>query len=115
MFQTDQALRLALPCGAVLAEHLRRVATARQESAVQGDEDGVVRLRAALVDYLAHHGSAADTLEGIMDWWLPAEHRTVDPRTVEQVLVSLVSDGEAAVSKLVDGKVLYRRANKSQG
>jgi hypothetical protein len=89
------------------------VATARQESAVQGDGEGVVRLRAALVDYLAHHGSAADTLEGIMDWWLPAEHRAVDPRTVEQVLDSLVSDGEAAVSKLVDGRVLYRRAAKS--
>lgn len=77
---------------------------------MHGDESDIVGLRAALIDYLERHASAADTLEGIMDWWLPAEQRATDPKAVELVLDSLVAEGLATVSKLVDGRVLYRRA-----
>lgn len=76
-------------------------------------EGEIARLRAALIDYLKHHASAADTLDGIMDWWLPPEQRTADPKVVEEVLTSLVAEGVASVSALVDGRVLYRRAMNS--
>lgn len=76
-------------------------------------EGDIARLRAALIDYLEHHANAADTLEGIMDWWLPSEQRSADPKVVEQVLTSLVDDGIASISALVDGRVLYRRAANS--
>jgi Fe2+ or Zn2+ uptake regulation protein len=77
---------------------------------VQNDEPSVARVRAAIVAYLAEHGNAADTWEGIADWWLPAEHRPVDRTVVEQALEALVADGVLQEARLVDGNVLYRRA-----
>jgi hypothetical protein len=75
---------------------------------VQNDEANVIRVRRAILDYLEHHEDAADTREGIIDWWLPAEHRAIDCAVIEQALETLVVDGFMQATRLVDGTVLYR-------
>jgi Fe2+ or Zn2+ uptake regulation protein len=77
---------------------------------VQKRDPNVARVRAAILDYLAQHGNAADTREGIADWWLPAEHRASDRGVIERSLETLVADGLLQEGRLIDGTVLYRRA-----
>lgn len=73
-------------------------------------EANVARVRSAIVAYLERHANAADTREGIIDWWLPIEHRTFDRAVIERALEMLVAEGLLVGTRLVDGTVLYRRA-----
>ena len=75
------------------------------------DETSDVRVRAAILDYLVHNGNAADTLEGIVSWWLPVGQRNVDRARVESILGRLVADGAVKATSLVDGTVLYSRGS----
>jgi hypothetical protein len=81
---------------------------------VQSDAETVARVRRAILDYLGDHANAADTREGIADWWLPVEQRAVDRTVVEQALEALVAEGQVEVAQLVDGTVLYRRRHPYQ-
>jgi len=76
---------------------------------VQNDEADVDRVRTAILDYLAQHGSAADTREGITHWWLPVNQRTTNRTLIERALDTLVADGLLEETRLIDGTVLYRR------
>jgi hypothetical protein len=78
------------------------------ETGVQGD-DASARVRAAILGYLAHNHDAADTVRGIMNWWLPPEDRGVDRGMVEGVLEQLATEGFVSVTRLADGTVFYRR------
>jgi Fe2+ or Zn2+ uptake regulation protein len=78
---------------------------------VQNYEAKVALVRAAILDYLEHHGDAADTREGITDWWLPVQQRAMDRAVIERALETLVADGLLEVARLVDGTILYRRAS----
>jgi Fe2+ or Zn2+ uptake regulation protein len=73
-------------------------------------EANVARVRNAILAYLEQHANAADTREGIIDWWLPVEQRAVDRAVVERALEMLVAEGLLVGTRLVDGTVLYRRA-----
>ena len=78
---------------------------------MQNDEANVARVRMAILAYLEHHGDAADTREGIADWWLPVDQRAVDRAVVGRALEMLVAEGLLRVARLGDGTVLYRRAS----
>jgi Fe2+ or Zn2+ uptake regulation protein len=109
---SGQQLRVSQQTGATLANEIGTdCAAGRGETSVQNHEADVTRVRAAILDYLEHHGNAADTREGITDWWLPVEQRAVDRAVVERALETLVADGLLDVARLVDGTVLYRRAS----
>jgi hypothetical protein len=73
-------------------------------------EANVARVRSAILGYLDRHANAADTREGIIDWWLPIEQRALDRAVIEQALEMLVAEGLLTGTRLVDGTVLYRRA-----
>jgi len=79
------------------------------ETSVQSHEINVARVRAAILKYLEQHGDAADTREGITDWWLPVEQRTVGRAVVERALETLVAEGFLEETRLIDRTVLYRR------
>lgn len=79
-----------------------------------GDETGR-RVRAAILDYLDHNRAAADSIRGIMNWWLPPETRTTDVAVVERVLEQLVASGLVTATALADGTVFYRRLVKNLG
>jgi len=83
---------------------------------VPTDEANVLReakvacVRNAILAYLDQHANAADTREGIIDWWLPIEQRALDRAVIERALEMLVAEGLLVGTRLVDGTVLYGRA-----
>ena len=65
--------------------------------------------REAILQYLHNNPNAADSLDGIVSWWLPSTYKKVDASKIEQVLRQLVSEGLVIKSFLVDGTILYRQ------
>lgn len=72
----------------------------------EGEElEGIV---AALAGYLGNHRQAADTLDGIRDWWLPRDRFSgVHPDALRQALQRLVERGDLARVEAGNGLVLY--------
>jgi Fe2+ or Zn2+ uptake regulation protein len=62
-----------------------------------------------ILHYLAQNHDAADTVRGIMSWWLPPQDRNADRAIVERVLEKLAAEGFVAVTRLADGTVFYHR------
>lgn len=73
-------------------------------------------VRREVLAYLRSHPQAADTLCGIVSWWLPRQRLETGRRRIEQVLDELVSAGLLRRDPLPDGEALYgleRRAGTS--
>lgn len=61
-----------------------------------------------ILDYLARHPNAQDTIDGILHWWLlDACIRKWEPRIAETV-ARLVEEGFLEMKSSDDGHVLYR-------
>lgn len=74
------------------------------ESAAEVD-----RLHNAILHYLQNNPNAADSLEGIMNWWLPkVGYEQVGAEEVLLALERLMATGAVVKIPLVDGTVLYR-------
>jgi hypothetical protein len=78
---------------------------------VQRDEPAA-SVRAGILAYLEHNRDAADTLRGIVNWWLRPQDRNTDRAIVEQVLEELAAEGFVVVTRLADGTVFYSRPDK---
>jgi hypothetical protein len=50
-------------------------------------------LARSVLDYLAEHPLAMDTLEGIAEWWVMRDQVRVDVQMLERVLRRLTEDG----------------------
>jgi hypothetical protein len=59
--------------------------------------------------YLDAHPDAADTIDGVMQWWLPPTSAAVPRASVERALAALVAKGAVGSRTLVDGTVIYGR------
>ena len=59
--------------------------------------------------YLDAYPDAADTVEGVLHWWLPAASAAVSRETVEHALDLLVAAGEIVRRTHADGTVIYCR------
>lgn len=70
-----------------------------------GSVEHIVR---AVSRYLRCNPLAADTLEGISQWWLPSI--TVAPDELEQAFARLERAGVVEATLAADGRVHYRRA-----
>lgn len=73
------------------------------EAAVQ-DEGEIER---AVLAYLHRHPQAADTLHGIVNWWLPQQRYESGCQRIERVLSELVARGLLSRDLLPHGEVLY--------
>ena len=73
------------------------------------DEPPSADVAGELLDYLRERPNAADTLDGIMNWWLPRQRYETERRKVEQALDELVARGLVVKNRLDDGTVLYSR------
>jgi hypothetical protein len=73
---------------------------------VHGDEDVEQWVRAVILRHLGESPDAADTQEGIVEWWL-LEQRVAVERVVENVLEALVAEGLVERRMLPDGTCLY--------
>ena len=79
-----------------------------------GDQDEIER---SVLAYLHQHPQAADTLRGIVHWWLPQQRYESACQQIEQVLSGLVARGVLRRDPLPDGDALYalnRPADSSQ-
>ena len=73
------------------------------EAAVE-DEGEIER---AVLAYLHCHPQAADTLRGIVNWWLPQQRYESGCQRIERVLSELVARGLLRRDPLPHGEVLY--------
>ena len=80
---------------------------------MENDKSGVARLREAILHYLQQNPNAADTVEGIMRWWLKDKQN--DAAKIEQALEQLVAEGLVETTSLVDGTTLYMRGARRAG
>ena len=67
-----------------------------------------------ILSYLRNHPNAADTLEGILNWWLPRQRYETEQQRIEQGLEYLVTQGLVSKKVLSDGTILYLR-NEDDG
>lgn len=68
------------------------------------------RLINAITLYLKAHPNAADSVEGIMQWWLPQQQNPVDIDDLQQALDYLVEARAVSRTALLDGRMLYTNA-----
>ena len=80
----------------------------------QQDESGLAPLSYEILSYLRAHPQAADTVDGIVEWWLPRQRHDEAVDRVQNALDELVARGLMEKTTLVDGTVLYAdRAQKT--
>lgn len=66
----------------------------------------------AITAYLARSPAAADTAQGIADWWMSAMGLAVSAEDVEAALDALVQHGVIARKGMPGGGVVYRAATR---
>ena len=71
------------------------------------DKDREIEL--AVLSYLQRHPQAADTLDGIVRWWLPQQRYSTAQARIEAALLRLVSQGLIRERRLPTGSALYAR------
>lgn len=71
------------------------------------NESALAPLSDEILGYLRAHPQAADTVDGIVEWWLPRQRYDEAVHRVQQVLDELVARGLVNQITLVDGTVLY--------
>jgi hypothetical protein len=59
--------------------------------------------------YLEDHPDAADSLDGIRQWWLPRVRFDEATARIEEALEELLTRGVVVRQVMADGRVLYRR------
>ena len=86
--------------------------TVSQEISLPADEvaEGTRRAMRAIEAYLARHAFAADTEDGIVQWWLPEMGVDVPLIEARLALQTLVRDGRIEARALPGGSVIYRAA-----
>lgn len=71
---------------------------------------GTRRAAEAIEAYLAQHPAAADSEQGIAQWWLPAMGMEVPMEVVCEALDWLVKHGVVTRTALPQGQAIYRAA-----
>ena len=89
--------------------HLSRAGVAMRSH----DALGRARLSGAILRYLRAHPQAADTVVGIVEWWLPRHLHAEAVERVQAALDELVAQGWVEKIVLVDGTVLYADGGKA--
>ena len=67
----------------------------------------VLTIAEEISHYLEGHPDAADTLEGVVNWWLARQRFEYAFRTVEKALNHLVAEGKLEKHVTVDGRTVY--------
>ncbi|RDS81109.1 hypothetical protein DWU98_11195 [Dyella monticola] len=61
----------------------------------------------AVLGYLQRRPGAADTIDGIVGWWLPQQRYEIERQRIEHVLSNLVARGKLRCEELPGGVILY--------
>ena len=72
-------------------------------------DDEAERIALEILRYLETHPDAADTIEGVIQWWLSPVVSNVFTETVQRALDELVTRSRIVRRVLLDGTILYAR------
>lgn len=61
-----------------------------------------------ILRYLEQNPNAADTVEGILEWWLPQQSMSEEEKLVERALERLVEQGLILAVQPADARKHYR-------
>jgi hypothetical protein len=64
------------------------------------------------MEYLRAHPSAADTIDGIIQWWLPLQHYEMERENIEKALDGLVKQGLVEYISTGDKKIFRLAAHE---
>ncbi len=100
-----------LVCNVVWHTHCNRermifVGAAMKETS---DDRGLSDIAWAIRRYLDAHPNAADSMDGIMRWWLTRQRYADTASNVQEALDQLEAHGLISRTHLSDGKVVYQR------
>lgn len=70
--------------------------------------------REAILRYLAAHPHAADTVDGVVSWWLPLQRYKDTHEDIEKILEDLANEGHLLKKNLPDNKVIYTCASANK-
>jgi Fe2+ or Zn2+ uptake regulation protein len=73
---------------------------------------GIAQRSEEILRYLRTHPKAADTVDGVVDWWLPSQRYEMARERVQQALDHLVARGLVTKTILANGKVVYASTAK---
>jgi hypothetical protein len=80
------------------------------------DDDALVdELAAEIRAYLKAHPNAADTLDGIVQWWIVHQRFLRGIQAAERALDRLVGEGQVEKIRTADGRVVFRAARPPTG
>jgi Fe2+ or Zn2+ uptake regulation protein len=74
---------------------------------MSADKRGIAEIACQIQHYLATHPNAADSVEGVLRWWLMRQHYEESATKVQQALDHLVEEGVIEKEMLSDGKAVY--------
>jgi len=74
------------------------------------DTRSIEALAREIQAYLDRHPAAADTLEGILTWWIARQRMAESADQVQQALDHLVSQRHIQAHRRQGGAVVYTRA-----
>jgi hypothetical protein len=77
------------------------------------DDDLVGELAAEIREYLAENPEAADTAEGIVQWWIVQRRFARGLSAVSRAIKRLVDEGFLEEVKTADGRSIFRAARRS--
>ena len=73
-----------------------------------------MQLNEEILTYFREHLNAADTLEGIIQWWLPRQRYEQGKAQVQKTLDDLVAQGLVKKDRLSDGTAIYSSADRKK-
>ncbi|TXI19273.1 MAG: hypothetical protein E6Q62_04570 [Nitrosomonas sp.] len=79
---------------------------------METDESSNANIRKEILQYMQTHPDAADSLNGIVNWWLSNKYNAEDMKKVEYVLEQLINDGLVKKVALIDKTIIYKRCKK---
>lgn len=72
----------------------------------------VSEIAQAIVEYVEKNPEAQDTLDGIVEWWLP-QFQTKPRMAIKEALDELVAAGLITAHKGKDAQILYRATRRA--
>ena len=76
--------------------------------------DKVMRLNEEILTYLRAHKDAADTLDGIIAWWLPRQRYEQSKEQIQKALDDLLAQGLIRRDLLSDGTAIFSKADRKK-
>lgn len=87
---------------------LRAPRMKRRRSGVRGQRDTTWEVALKILRYLDQNPNAADTVEGILEWWLPEQSIYEEEKVVKRALDEMVKRNLVLASRSSDARRHYR-------